>query len=1322
MAAALGLAANVIAVLQFTGATISACYNYGISVKNTSRDKQRILDQLFGLQKVLDSIRRLVEEDETAASSRLPSLNEQLLRCRDELQSLNTVLAKGLGGKGRMQALIWPLKESEVHKTLDKLGKLQDLLTTAMDVDQTRLTLKIDSGVVKIGSGVEALQARTAELGEAMEQAKLQEHRQKIDKWLAAPDHESKDRNARSMRREETGSWVLEEERFREWREAPHSFLWLHGIPGAGKTILCSTIIEELSLHCRSDPSLAIAFFYFGFNSSRKDTLSDAVLRSLLKQLSGQCTAIPNTLDILCSESVVANRSPAHGQLLSTLKSVIGHFRAVYIVFDALDECPERSTFLKVVKEIHAWRVDGLHLLATSRKEGDIERVLKGLVSHEVSMNESLVDPDIKVHISRTLEEDIEFSMCSEDEKEMVKTTLMNGAHGMFRWVVCQLDALRKCRSPAALERALTCLPKTLYETYDRILEAIDEDDRRDALSLLQWLAFLVGTLSPDEAVDVIATDADAKGGPLFDRRRRLHDPRDILSICSSLVTISVPGATSSDIEETDDNTQAGEIRLAHFSVKEYLISEHLGNSAAQVSYFHFNEQMAHAFIAKTCLAYLMQFDQANVISQSTISSYPLSRYAAKYWIFHAQSDPAGDNDLHELGMALLEPMGAIYVNWLRLYHQYAGSQEAEGSPLYYAAEAGLERVCQSLLNHGLEVDAPGGLYYTPLQVAAACGHDTIVELLLEKGAELGCALPAAAYNGHDMTVLLLLEEGADPNTIGPYGSALQAAASNGQDTTVLLLLEKGMDVNGQEEGGHGSALAAAAAHGHDTTVLLLLENGAEVNAHGGQYGYALEVAALWGHEMMVRLFLEKGTDMHAHGGKFGSALQAVAYNGHDTIVQLLLDMGADVKAQGGVYGGALQAAVVGGHDKLVSLLLEAAAAVPNGPNTVRPGMKLGAGWVVAFSKDVPHRQIEVDLFHTLAKRERSLVQCVCFSADGRYLATGCSGSVEIYETTTGARSWGAIASSFTWIIHIDGLLGTSILIDDTATPSLWITSVCFSPNGKLLATGAADYKIRIWDISDKPTLTIFEGHHRWLSSLDFSHDGSLIVSGSDDSTVRIWDMETGEHKMLSIMTPSDIDGRVSGVSSVAISPDGHLVAAGYYDATVRLWDIQTGQLLNHLMGHSSQILSVAFTPDGNGLISGSMSGEVKRWDLGLLLRTVQRGAPLKQSYEVDGEGVGSPAKEESGQNEGVYVWMVEFIGHTRGVRSVAVSHDNQWVVSGSYDRSVRFWDLRTGEAQLVLHGDRGYVKCVDLSPTGGMLATSYSDGSVRLWSYATLQ
>ncbi|KAF8482351.1 hypothetical protein JB92DRAFT_3268310, partial [Gautieria morchelliformis] len=457
---------------------------------------------------------------------------------------------------------------------------------------------------------------------------------------------------------------------FHEWREAPHSFLWLHGIPGAGKTILCSTIIEELSIHCSSNPSLTIAFFYFDFTN--KDTFSNAVIRSLIKQLSVQCMSIPPTLESLFSKNGQdgTDRDPGQEDLMSTFKIIIRSFQAIYLVFDALDECPERSSFLKVLREVHDWKLDTLHLLATSRKEGDIQKALGGLVSHEVPMDKCLVDGDIQVYVSRRVVEDIEFRMCSAGEKEMVMTTLMQAR---FRWVVCQLDALCKCKTPAALKKALTCLPKTLNETYDRILAAIDEDDKQGALGLLKWLAFSFDTLSLDQAVDVIATDPDAIDEPLFDLSRPLWDPQDILTICSSLVTITFPEDSSnkSDIDHHDDrvlSTEAGEIRLAHFSVREYLISEHLRTSTT-LSCYHFNEKIAHVCIVKTCLAYLLQFDQDNGMNSNTARSYPLSPYAAYQWMDHAGWDPAGDwDDLHGLIMTLLEPTSSVYVNWIWLY------------------------------------------------------------------------------------------------------------------------------------------------------------------------------------------------------------------------------------------------------------------------------------------------------------------------------------------------------------------------------------------------------------------------------------------------------------------------------------------------------------------------------------------------------------------------------------------------------------------------------------------------------------------------------
>ncbi|KAF8489946.1 ankyrin repeat-containing domain protein, partial [Gautieria morchelliformis] len=747
--------------------------------------------------------------------------------------------------------------------------------------------------------------------------------------------------------------WFVEGEYFQEWREAPHSFLWLRGIPGAGKTILCSTIVEDLSLHCRSDPSLAIAFFYFDFNN--KDTLPNAVLRSLIEQLSVQCVSIPYALESLFSkdEHGSAHQDPGQEDLMSTLKTIITGFQAVYIVFDALDECPERTRFLMVIRDIHGWEFELLHLLVTSRKERDIEEMLGGLISHEMPMDKSLVDNDIQVHVTRTLEDDVKFSMCSAEEKEMVKTTLMYGACGMFRWVVCQLDALWKCKTPGALKEALRRLPKTLNETYDRILTAIDEDDKQPALSLLQWLAFSFNTLSINQAVDVIATDPDATDEPLFDMSRRLQDPQDILTICSSLVTITFQedSRNKGSIDHHANrvlSTEAGEIRLAHFSVQEYLISEHLRTSMTMLSYYYFNEQIAHVFIVKTCLAYLLQFDQDNGVNWNTAKSYPLSYYAAYNWMVHASWDPAGDwDDLHRLIMMLLEPTSAVYINWMWLCHKgdtlaHPGKSSlciaAEAGALEVAAIEGHDTIVQLLIEKGAIINARGTCCMSALEAAASRGHDTIAQLLIEKDADVnaqgghyGSALNAAALEGHYSIVQLFLEKGADVNAQGRcYGGALQAAASRGHDMIVQLLLEKGADVNGHG-GGHMSALEAAASgghdmsvqllienganvaasHGHDTIVQLLLEKGTDVNSEGGYYGNALNAAAAEGQDTTVRLLLEKGANVNAQGGYYGNALNAAATEGHDTIVQLLVERGANINAQGGVYSGALQAAVV---------------------------------------------------------------------------------------------------------------------------------------------------------------------------------------------------------------------------------------------------------------------------------------------------------------------------------------------------------------------------------------------------------------------------
>ena len=116
---------------------------------------------------------------------------------------------------------------------------------------------------------------------------------------------------------------------------------------------------------------------------------------------------------------------------MTTLKSMIGAFANVYIVFDALDEYSERDELLRVLELMHGWEIGTLHLLATSRKERDIEVGLDSLVSHHVPMDEILVADDIQMHVIRTLDEDIKLQKYSEEEKELIETRLKGGAHGM---------------------------------------------------------------------------------------------------------------------------------------------------------------------------------------------------------------------------------------------------------------------------------------------------------------------------------------------------------------------------------------------------------------------------------------------------------------------------------------------------------------------------------------------------------------------------------------------------------------------------------------------------------------------------------------------------------------------------------------------------------------------------------------------------------------------------------------------------------------------------------------------------------------------------
>jgi glucose repression regulatory protein TUP1 len=168
------------------------------------------------------------------------------------------------------------------------------------------------------------------------------------------------------------------------------------------------------------------------------------------------------------------------------------------------------------------------------------------------------------------------------------------------------------------------------------------------------------------------------------------------------------------------------------------------------------------------------------------------------------------------------------------------------------------------------------------------------------------------------------------------------------------------------------------------------------------------------------------------------------------------------------------------------------------------------------------------------------------------------------------------------------------------------------------------------------------------------------------------------------------------GVTTVAISPDTQFVAAGSLDKSVRVWDIMTGYLVERLEGpdgHKDSVYSVAFSPNGKDLVSGSLDRTIKMWEL-----SSPRGP----------QGTGAKGGK----------CVKTFEGHRDFVLSVALTPDANWVLSGSKDRGVQFWDPRTGTTQLMLQGHKNSVISVAPSPQGSYFATGSGDMKARIWSY----
>ena len=248
------------------------------------------------------------------------------------------------------------------------------------------------------------------------------------------------------------------------------------------------------------------------------------------------------------------------------------------------------------------------------------------------------------------------------------------------------------------------------------------------------------------------------------------------------------------------------------------------------------------------------------------------------------------------------------------------------------------------------------------------------------------------------------------------------------------------------------------------------------------------------------------------------------------------------------------------------------------------------------------------------------------------------------------------------------------------------VWAVAVSTDGKTIASGSEDRTIRIWDTGTGKEITTLPGHTRVITCLAFSPCGRFIASGSGDMTVRLWDLETGAQC-------AQFQGHKRPVSTLAYSPDGDILASGGFDRNVILWDTADGKEITRVGDHAHRVRVVTFSPDGSILATGGgipdKPGDIYLWDV----REIRQG---KRNPTI-------------------------LKGHFGSVNAAAFSPDGSALASGSWDQTVKLWDIHSGREQMTFQGHSEGVVCLSFSPDGNLLASGSGErnmaGIVKVWS-----
>jgi ankyrin repeat protein len=493
-----------------------------------------------------------------------------------------------------------------------------------------------------------------------------------------------------------------------------------------------------------------------------------------------------------------------------------------------------------------------------------------------------------------------------------------------FRWVYCQLEILRRTL-PAHLRRALKNMPKTLDETYERALREIDEEMRQYAQRLFQCLAVSIRPLHVEELAEILAVQFDAGEFPEFNSDWRFGDAEEaVLSVCSNLISVVDVGGSQV-------------VQFSHFSVKEFLTSDRLAAAREGLSGYYIVPHSAHTVLAQASLSVLLQLDDS-MINKDSVKDFPLSGYAAQYWVDHGQFENVSST-IQVAMERLFNPDKPYFSAWVWIYDidnpwranmRTTHPNRPPATPLYYAVLCGFRSLIEHLVStYPKDMDTKGGYHKSPLLAAFVKDDIGTASSLLQRGADvnvldkLGVSpLHQASQGGRLDIVQLLLDHGADINLQNSQGIPPLGLASRAGNIELLrLLLQRGANVNSQNKSGR-SVLYSAARCGHLNVVQLLIESGANVDLQTKHGSNPLYFASSEGHIKLAELLIQHGANVGSRNNPGRTPLHAASLMGHVQLAELLIHGGAQLDSRDNKGQTPLHLAALNGRLGVAKLLV----------------------------------------------------------------------------------------------------------------------------------------------------------------------------------------------------------------------------------------------------------------------------------------------------------------------------------------------------------------------------------------------------------------